>query len=115
MQKERIVELVKEWIKVDNEIKDLQKQSRDKRNEKKELTDMLIDIMKNNEIDSFDTTDCKILYDSTKVKTSLSKKHITSSIMEYFKDDLDKGNELMEHILESRDEKIKDTIKRKNK
>ena len=62
MDKERIVETIKDWIKIDNDLKEIQKVVREKREEKKMLTNELCEIMKNNEIDCFDMNDGKIMY-----------------------------------------------------
>ena len=68
MEKERLVENVKTWIDLDNEIKLLQKEIKQRRQKKKELTNDLVSVMKNNEIDCFDTKSCKLIY--TKLKFS---------------------------------------------
>lgn len=112
MDKDRVVETIKEWISVDNEIKTLQKQIREKRQDKKELSDMLVDIMKNNEIDEFDVNDGKIIYSKNKVKKSITKKHLLKAMSDIFKDNPEKAKEITSFILESREEKVNETIRR---
>jgi hypothetical protein len=112
MDKDRVVETIKEWIGVDNEIKTLQKQIREKRQDKKELSDMLVDIMKNNEIDEFDVNDGKIIYSKNKVKKSITKKHLLKAMSDIFKDNPEKAKEITSFILESREEKVNETIRR---
>ena len=114
MDKERVVEIIKDWIQVDNELKQLQKVSREKREEKKLLSNELIDIMRNNEIDCFDVNDGKLIYSKNKVKSSLNKQHILSSLGSIFQDDQTKVQEIANHIFNTRDEKIRETIKRKS-
>lgn len=113
MDKERIVETIKDWIKIDNDLKEIQKVVREKREEKKMLTNELCEIMKNNEIDCFDMNDGKIMYTKNKVKTSLSKKHLLSSLMDMFKDDPHYAEKIASHILDSRGDKIKENIRHK--
>ena len=48
--KEELITHIRSWIDIDNEISKLQKQIKDFRNEKKELTGSLVDIMKTNEM-----------------------------------------------------------------
>ena len=49
--KEELVISVKEWIKADNEIKLLQAEIKKRRIQKNMLSETLVDVMKNNEID----------------------------------------------------------------
>ena len=113
MNKERVVETVKEWMQVDNEMKTIQKRLRELRQDKKELTDILIDIMRNNDIDEFDVNGGgKIMYKKSTVKSTLSKKHLLASLHEYFKDNPEQGIEVTNFILENREEKVKESIKR---
>ena len=52
--KEHLVNNIKEWIKLDNEISDLKAQVKEKTNKKKGLTENLVTVMKTNKIDCFD-------------------------------------------------------------
>ena len=113
MNKEYLVENIKEWINIDNELKELSKAAKERRERKKELTNNLVDIMKTNEIDCFDVNDGKLVYIKNKVKTSLSKKNLMTALQNYYKDDPQQGQKLTEFLMNSRQEKIKETIKRK--
>jgi len=115
MNKDQLIENVRDWITIDNEIKQLQKIIKDKRKEKKGLTENLVEVMKSNDIQCFDISDGKLMYTQNKVKSALSKKHLIKSLTEWFKDDPSKIGELTKHILESREEKIRENIKRKQK
>lgn len=115
MDKDRVIETVKEWIQVDNEIKELQKQVREKREEKKMLSTILIDVMRNNEIDCFDVNDGALVYSKRKVKSGLTKKHILESLTNLFKEDTEKINFIAEQIFESRKELDKEVIHRRIK
>ena len=46
MNKEELVSNIKQWISLDEEIKNLQRQIKEKRNEKKENTETLVRIMR---------------------------------------------------------------------
>ena len=90
----------------------LQKIMREKR-QKKELNDLLINIMKQNEIECFDTKNGKLLYSVNKTKKSITKKMLFETLQKYYANDEEKANEIAAFILESRDETVKETIKRK--
>ena len=115
MDKDKLISNVRDWISIDNEIKQLQKLTKQKRKEKKELTQNLVDTMKTHDIQCFDISDGKLMYTQNKVKSALSKKHLIKSLTEWFKDDPSKIGDLTKHILNSREEKIKENIKRKIK
>ena len=110
-----LINNIKNWLELDNEIKKLQKIIKEKRKEKKEYTNNLVEIMKNNEIDAFDINDGKLLFTSQKIKTPLSKKHLIFSIGKFFPNDENISAQLSEYILNSREIKTKENIKRKNK
>ena len=84
--KEVLVNTIKEWIDHDNEIKNLQQQIKEHRNKKKSLTDNLLEIMKDNEIDCFDINNGKIIYCKNKVKSPLNKKTLLETLEKYFED-----------------------------
>ena len=73
----------------------------------------LVTIMKDNSIDCFDITGGKLLYTQNKSKTPLSKKHLISSITEFFDGDQQMIKKLCSHIMNSRQQVIKENIKRK--
>tara|TARA_B100001059_G_C17839497_1_gene591028 strand:+ start:14791 stop:15135 length:345 start_codon:yes stop_codon:yes gene_type:complete len=111
--KNELVNNVKNWISIDNDIKELQKVIKEKRKEKKVYTEKLVDIMKSNDIDCFDMKSGKLVYSRRTVKAALSKKHLFTSLSQYFKNNKDIIDELGQFILDSRAEKIRENIKRK--
>ncbi len=110
-----LLENVKTWLDIDNQIRTLQKEIRDRRKLKKELTTSLVDIMKNQDIDALNVPDGQLIYNKTKTKAPLSKKHLLVSLSQYFKNDQRMVEELSKYIMESRQEKEKENIKRKIK
>ncbi len=110
--KQELVEIIKEWLSYDKEIKELQKEIKEKKKNQKNLTDNLISIMKNNEIDCFDINNGKLLYKTSKVKSGLNKNTLLESIQKYFiNDDSVNPSEITNFILDNRTIKTKDTIK----
>ena len=70
MSREQIVKNIKEWMQADEEIKQLQKVIKEKKVIKKEAADVLIDVMKENELQSFDL---KKVNDTHSEKQAISK------------------------------------------
>jgi hypothetical protein len=114
-EKEKIINNVKSWLTIDEEIKNMQKVIRNKKKEKKEITENLVEIMKYNEIDCFDINDGKLVYTKNKVKQALSKKHLLNALSTYFQNDGVKAKELTSFILDCRQVKIKENIRHKIK
>lgn len=114
IDKEQLVANIKRWFTIDDEIKELSKMARDKRQEKKELSDSIMKVMTDNEIDCFDSKQGKIVYQRKTVKSSLSKKHLVTTIAEYFRDSPQQASDIVEYILSKRTEKVSESLKRKD-
>ena len=112
--KDELVKKIKEWIHNDDSITNLQKSIKEYRANKKRLTNDLIEIMKNNEIDCFDVNSGKIIFYKNKVKTPLNKKSLLTSLEKYFDNDPNIDSEKVGNfILENREIKIKENLRRK--
>ena len=112
---EELLQNVKTWLDIDNQIRTLQKEIRDRRKIKKELTQSLVGIMKTQDIDALNVPDGQLIYNKTKTKAPLSKKHLLVSLAQFFKNDQRMVDELSKYIMETRQEKEKENIKRKIK
>ena len=110
-----LLENVKSWLTIDNEIRALQKEIKERRKMKKQLTTELMTTMKTNDIDALNVPDGELIYNKTKTKAPLSKKHLLSSLSQYFKGDKRMIDELSKFIMETRAEKEKESIRRKIK
>jgi hypothetical protein len=112
-EKNNLMKLIKEWVKNDNEIRELKKQENLRKTENKSITDKLLLIMRNNNIDCFDINDSQILYKKTNVKKAFSKKTISFLLNQYFKDDVEKANDVHNYLMENQQEVVKEKIVRK--
>jgi len=111
--KEQLVKTIKEWVKLDNEIRTLQKEQSKRKNEKKEISTTLMDIMKQNSVDCFDLNDGQICYTKKNVKKPITKKMLMETLSTYFDGDLLKASELNNYIIDNRVEEVKEIITRK--
>jgi hypothetical protein len=111
--KEQLVKTIKEWVKIDNEIRVLQQQQLIRKKEKKAISDSLIDVMKKNEIDCFDINDGQIIYNKKNVKKPITKKMLLNVLSNFFDNDTAKANELNNYILENREDIVRENIVRK--
>jgi hypothetical protein len=108
--KDQLVKTIKEWVKVDNEIRSLQKESSIRKIEKKKMSETLIEIMKKNEIDCFDIKDGQICYTKKNIKQPITKKVLLSILTKYFSGEVSRANELNDFILENREETVSESI-----
>ena len=111
--KEQLIQVIKEWVKNDNELRILQHEIRSRNQEKKKITAKLMNIMRNHEIDCFDINDGKILYKKKNIKQSISKSYLLNILSNYYQGDTNKVNELNTFILAQRKITIKESIVRK--
>lgn len=111
--KEELIKTIREWVKIDNDIRTLQKEQYNRKNDKKKLSSLLIEIMKKNEIDCFDINDGQIIYTKKNVKKPITKKMLLDLLGRYYKGDLLKANDINNFIINNRDEKIQEEIVRK--
>ena len=111
--KDIIVKNIRQWVKLDNEIRALKKEENIRKNEKKEISNTLIDVMKNNEIDCIDIKDGQLCYTKKNVKKPITKKVLLNILSKYFEGDIDKAEDVNEFILNNREEVTKESITRK--
>jgi hypothetical protein len=111
--KEQLVNNIKEWIKIDNEIAQFKKEIKERNDKKKGLTETLVTTMKKNQIDCFDINGGSLVYKTSKVKKPINSKTLLSSLQKFYKNDIKMAEELTKYVLENREEQIKETIKRK--
>ncbi len=113
-EKEFLIENIKKWIKIDNEIKQLSSELNKRKKIKKELNTTLIEVMKRNEIENIDTKDgTSIMYSSKTIKKPITKKNLSDILAKFYKEDRKKAEEVNNFILNNRETVIKETLERK--
>tara|TARA_B100001175_G_scaffold309320_1_gene310838 strand:+ start:308 stop:667 length:360 start_codon:yes stop_codon:yes gene_type:complete len=109
--KQILINTIKEWVAINFKINELQKQMKELRNSKKQLSDTLITVMENNEIDRFDINNGKLVYRKNKVKAAINKDYLLKMLDNYFKEypEID-TNDVGNFILENRPIKENSTL-----
>ena len=77
------------------------------------LTENLVTVMKTNNIDCFDINGGALIYKKNKIKKPINGKTLLSALQNYYKNDNKIAEELTKHIMNSREEQVKEMIKRK--
>ena len=111
--KQELITHIKDWIQIDNDILDLKNKIKVQNNKKKLLSQNLLTIMKTNKIDCFDINGGSIVYKQNKVKKPINGKTLLAALKSYYKDESHTAENITKHILDNREEQIKETIKRK--
>jgi hypothetical protein len=100
--KEQLVKTIKEWVKIDNEIRKLKNEQTIRKNEQKRISQDLIEVMRKNEIDEFDLNDGKIMYTKKSVKKPITKKILLNILSNFYEGDIMKANQINNYIMENR-------------
>jgi len=111
--KEEMINNIKEWIKLDNDIVKAKTDIKEKTARKKTLTDNLVVIMKTNAIDCFDINGGALLYKQKKTKKPISAKYLLAELQRFYKDQPDVATDLTKQILDNRELTVKEEICRK--
>jgi hypothetical protein len=111
--KNELIQNIKDWIKMDNDITQLKKELKEKNAYKKKITLNLVENMRNNKIDCFNITGGALIYKKNKIRKPINSKTLLKTLENYYKNDKSMADELTNYILENREIEIKETIKRK--
>jgi hypothetical protein len=111
--KEELIQNIKEWIKIDNDINKLNKELKELKLKQKLFTKNLVNVMKTNQLECFDINGGRIMYKKNKLKKPINTKMLLQTLKKYYTDNPTIADEVTEYILSNREEVIKETIKRK--
>jgi predicted translin family RNA/ssDNA-binding protein len=107
-----LVGKIKDWIQLDTEINQINNTLKDKKKQKKELTDMLLSIMKSKDIEVVKLNDGSIEIKKNKVKKAINKNHLLQCLSDHM-DDVDVVKQIVKNIFDKRDESVKESISRR--
>jgi hypothetical protein len=108
--KDQLVTIIKEWVKLDNDIRKLQKEISVRKKDKAKISTELMEVMKKNEIDCFDLKEGQILYTKKNVKKPITKKILIEILGKYYNGDYMKASEVNDFIMNNRVEVVKESI-----
>ena len=108
---DQLKQKVREWVRLDNEIRALNKEIASRRLEKKTISGELISVMRENQLDEFDIKDGQLMYVKKNVKKPITQKQLLSILSSYYKNE-EKAEEVNTYIMENREEVVKESIRR---
>ena len=110
--KDQLVTTIKEWVKIDNEIKALQKELKMRKTSQQKITASLMETMKRENIDGVDLNNGteQLSYTKKTIKKPITKSMLLNILSKYYSGDSNKAIELNTFILDNREECIKESI-----
>ena len=104
---------IKEWVKYDNEIKELNKKIKDLRNIKMDITTNIMNYVNENNINdsTIKISDGNLRFANVKVQSPLTYKYIEECLLEIINDDT-KVKQIITYIKNKRESKYVEEIKR---
>ena len=109
-QKELTVQLVRDWVKFDNEIRQLQKEVTARKKEKNKMSTKLIDIMKQTNTGCYELKNGVLMYSIKNVKKPMTKKMLFDVLQKYYNGDAIKATQLNEFIMSNREEVVQEKL-----
>ena len=111
--KEQLIQNIKSWVKIDNDIRLLNTELSKRKMEKKKISELLMETMKTNEIDAFDINDGRIIYSKRTVKKPVTKKMLLEILSKYYEGDIEEAQNVNNFILDNREVVVKQDIIRR--
>jgi hypothetical protein len=111
--KNQLVQSIREWVRIDNEMRKLKSEVSKRRKVQKTISESLIRVMRDNEIDEFELNDGKITYNKRNVKKPITQKILLGILANYYQGDVKKAVEVNNYIMENREEVEVEKISRK--
>ena len=111
-EKTVLVEKIKRWLDIEMKITNIQKEVKELRKQKKNLSGDLSVIMKSKQLECIDVTHGQIIYTQKETKKGINKKYLSDILSKYCKDD-EYAKEICTFILENREISIKENIRLK--
>jgi hypothetical protein len=103
--------LLKEWIRVGEEISAIDSQLREKRKASKALKETILRIMQGNKVQQINTNKGAVVDRKRKIKEAISAKFMKKCLLEYNKGDTEKTNQIFEFVENKRKEEEKHDLK----
>ena len=111
--KTELINNIRDWIQLDNEIHELNKELRIRKKKQETISKTIVEAMRENEIDEFNVTGGKLLYSKKTLKKPITKKSLTTILSKYYKGDISQALEMNNFIMTNREEITKESIQRK--
>ena len=108
-----LVEIVKTWVQLDNQIQQLNKTAKQLKEQKKKINENMMDIMRQQNIDIFDLKYGQIQYKKETKRVGISQKRLLMILSKHPQLGEEQAIALNDYIYQNREEVVKESIVRK--
>lgn len=112
-QKTALIQNIRDWITLDNEIREINKEIRLRKTKQQQMSQTILQTMKENQIDEFDINGGKLMYNKKTIKKPITKKNLLGILSKYYADDSTQAIEMNNFIMNNREEVTRESITRK--
>ena len=109
--KDKLKGAVNDYLELDNQILTLQKAIKERKEKKDKLSKVILNVMKDNEIDQMNLKNDKLVYTVSQCKSPLNKNYLNSVLSDYFNNN-EKTVDVINHILNNRQKVERIRLKR---
>lgn len=113
LNRDELIQTVKEWIKIDNELTKLRNEIKQRNDKRKKITESIVNHMKHTSIDGIDINGGSLIYKQRKSKKPITGKFLLAQLEKFYSDKPEIAKDVTKHVLDNREEVIKEEIKRK--
>ncbi len=110
---EQLKNTIREWVRLDNEIRALNNELASRKTEKTIISKSLIAVMRENKLDQFDLKDGHLMYVKKNKKKPITQSQLLTLLSTYYKEDVAKAEEIHNYLLDNRTEVVEEKITRK--
>ena len=111
--KQKLKQLVKDYLELDDQISTLQKAIKERKDKKEKMSKVILEAMKDKEIAQMNLNETKLVYSVTQSKNPLNKAYLNNVLTTYFNNQK-QAEETINFILENRTKVEKVKLKRVN-
>ena len=113
LNRDELIQTVKEWIKIDNELTKLRNEIKQRNDRRKKITESIVNHMKHTSIDGIDINGGSLIYKQRKSKKPITGKFLLAQLEKFYYNNPEVAKDVTKHVLDNREEVIKEEIKRK--
>jgi hypothetical protein len=107
---DQTIQYVRDWVKLDNELKHLQKEVALRKKEKTKISGILMNVMKQTNTGCYELKNGVLLYTTKNVKKPITKKVLFDILSKYYQGDYMKATEVNDFIMNNREEVVQEKL-----
>jgi hypothetical protein len=113
LNKDELIQVVKEWIKIDNELTKLKSEVKLRNDKRKKITEKIVNHMRYNTIDGISIQNGSLVYKQRKSKKPITAKYLLTQLENFYSDKPEVAKDVTKHLLDNREQVVKEEIIRK--